>query len=96
MEALSRSVGNADAGLCAMLGHKFAPVFVEFTQKLGDGELKFLRCEGVLLRADIARNQRGSILQGLNESGVIHFGHKLFSGIDSDAEQRARSCLWKT
>src|SRR3569833_2993039 len=68
-------VGYADTGLGAVLGHDFQPVFVEFTQELGDGILKFLCCEGVLLGADVALNQRGSVLQSLNESSVIHFRH---------------------
>ena len=80
---LDRSVRDADTWLCAVLSHQFAPVFVELAQQLSDGKLKFIRSEGVLLRVDIARNQRGSVLQCLNESCVIDLCHTNSSPIES-------------
>ena len=68
-------VGNTDARLGSVVSQQFAPVFVELAQQLSDRKLKLFCCKGVLLRADISRNQRGSILQSLNESCMVDLGH---------------------
>ena len=64
-------VGDADAGLSAMLRGHFAPVLVEFAQKLGYGMLQLFGGGAVLLRVDVACDQHGSVLKCLNESYVI-------------------------
>ena len=80
---LDRSVRDADTWLCDVLSHQFAPVFVELAQKLGDGKLKLLCSDSVLVGPDVARDQRGSVLQSLNESCVIDLCHTNSSPIES-------------